>query len=464
MKKTTRILMVDDDPAVLEFYSHFLRTEGYEVRGVATGREGLRAACEWRPELVLLDVMLPDLDGVEVCRQLKSHPALPDVFVVLFSGEATSVAHKVEGLETGADEYLVKSIQPDEFLARIRTMVRLQEATAALRASEQHYRLLVEILPEAVASVDLQARLISANPPAVAMLGYTEAATLLGKSLFDLMPPEEHKRLQDDIATTLRTGRLRDSQHTLLRLGGNGFPAELSATVSADRQGRPIGLVLVVRDIAERNRLEREVLEISATERRRIGHELHDGLGQYLAGIAFRAKALEQALAAEASPRSGEAQEIATLISNAIRQTRGLARGLDPIEVETSGLVASLQSLAAETNYFFNVNCCFRSVDSELRIAAPTGLALYRIAQEAIHNAITHGQARQIQIELVLDAGHLRLRLQDDGTGFEVERANRDGMGLRVMEYRARSIGANLTIRSQPGQGTEISCQVPGAA
>jgi len=206
------------------------------------------------------------------------------------------------------------------------------------------------------------------------------------------------------------------------------------------------------------------VLEISASERRRIGHELHDGLGQYLAGIAFRAKALEQGLAAEASPRSGEAKELATLMSNAIRQTRSLARGLDPIEVETSGLVASLQSLAAETNYFFNVNCRFRSEDSEVRIPAPTGLALYRIAQEAIHNAITHGQAREIRMELTCDAGCLRLRLQDDGTGFELERASRDGMGLRVMEYRARSIGAHLAIRSQPGQGTEISCQMPALA
>ena len=121
MNKTTSILVVDDDPAILQAYSEILRAEGYEVWEASTGRQGLQAARERRPDLVLLDVMLPDLSGMEVCRQIKADAALTDVFVVLFSGKATDVADKVDGLETGADDYLVRPLDVNEFLARVRT-------------------------------------------------------------------------------------------------------------------------------------------------------------------------------------------------------------------------------------------------------------------------------------------------------------------------------------------------------
>ena len=111
---------------------------------------------------------------------------------------------------------------------------------------------------------------------------------------------------------------------------------------------------------------------------------MHDGLGQYLAGIAFKAKALEQTLVAESLPHGAEAKELAALVSNAISQTRSLARGLDPIEVETIGLQAALQNLAGETQKFFNISCSFRCSEAALALDPQISLALYRIVQEAI--------------------------------------------------------------------------------
>jgi signal transduction histidine kinase len=217
----------------------------------------------------------------------------------------------------------------------------------------------------------------------------------------------------------------------------------------------------MVEDITERKQLEREVLETSANERRRVGHELHDGLGQYLAGIAFKAKALEHVLVAESLPHGAEAKELAALVSNAISQTRSLARGLDPIEVETIGLQAALQNLAGETQKFFNISCHFRCAESALSIDPQVSLALYRVVQEAIHNGITHGDAKCIEIELSVDNSNLYLRVGDDGGGFQAQEAKRDGIGLRVMQYRAGAIGGSLEISSQPGQGTEVRCIVP---
>ena len=182
-----------------------------------------------------------------------------------------------------------------------------------------------------------------------------------------------------------------------------------------------------------------------------------------MAGVALRAKTLEQSLAAVEAPQTDDAKELTNLISKGIAHARSLARGLDPVEVETSGLSAALQNLAAETNTFFDVSCFVRCPAS-LQVAPQPGLALYRIAQEAIHNAITHGEARRIDIELEMRSGQLCLKINDNGTGFDTKAGRRTGMGLRVMQYRARSIGGDLTINSTPKLGTQICCLLPRAA
>ena len=262
MNGTNRILIADDDPAVLEVFSMVLRRAGYEVWEASNGQQCLQMTRERRPDLVLLDVMLPDLNGIEVCRQIKADEALLDIFVVLVSGKAISAADKVSGAETGADDYIVKPVNPNEFLARIRTIVRLHDTTAALRASEQHYRRLVEILPDAVGLMDRQGRLTTANRQAVEMLGYAGPGELLGKSAFDLTPPEEHERMKADTTITLATGVMRNAEYTMLRKNGSRFPVELSAAASTDADGQSRGIVIVVRDITARRQAEARIREL----------------------------------------------------------------------------------------------------------------------------------------------------------------------------------------------------------
>jgi signal transduction histidine kinase len=215
------------------------------------------------------------------------------------------------------------------------------------------------------------------------------------------------------------------------------------------------------RDITERKRLEAEVLEISANERRRLGHELHDGLGQYLTGVALKTKALEEELAAEGSKQIRRAKELVALMSRAISQSRTLAHGMDPVHVEANGVVAALENLAAQAQDMFGIQCAFACRQERLAVSPQTAIALYRITQEAIHNAITHGQPQRIQVELALEGEQLRLRIQDDGKGFALDGKPKGGMGLRIMQYRAGSIGGNLNVRSRLGSGTQIECLVP---
>jgi len=263
VSKSMRILVVDDDPGVLEIFSELLRTQGYEVMEAATGLAGLQMTRDHRPDLVLLDVRMPDISGIEVCRQIKADVTLADVFVVLFSGEATSTAHKVDGLEIGADEYLVKGTDVAEFLTRIRMLVRLRNSAVALRASEQHYRRLIEILPEAVGLVDLQGRLLAINPQGIAMLNCASPEELLARSILDLTPPEDHDRMRRDLTATLKTGSLRNAEYTALRKGGEAFPVEVNAAVWTSGSDQPAGIVLVVRDMTQRKRAEEQLRKLS---------------------------------------------------------------------------------------------------------------------------------------------------------------------------------------------------------
>jgi PAS domain S-box-containing protein len=262
MNGTTRILIADDEPAVLEVLSTILRRAGFEVWEASTGQQCLQLTREKRPDLVLLDVMLPDLNGFDVCRQIKTDPARLDIFVVLISGKATSVADKVQGAETGADDFMIKPVNPDEFLARIRTIVRLRETTIALRAGEQHYRQLVEILPDAVGVINPAGQLKMANQRAVEMLGYADPEELLKKSAFDLTPAEEHERMKADIAATLEKGIMRNAEYLMLRKDGARVPVELSAVASTGAEAPSRRIIIVARDITARRQAEARVREL----------------------------------------------------------------------------------------------------------------------------------------------------------------------------------------------------------
>ncbi len=258
----TRILVVDDDPEIRRVFTRILNDAGYDVLQASKGREGLQLAREMRPDLALLDVLLPDLNGMEVCKQIKTDPDLRDVFVVLISGGAMNVTHKVEGLESGADDYMVKPFYPDELLARIRTIMRLKDLMAALRASEEHHRRLVNILPDAVCLIHPEGRLLAVNSQAVTMLGYASPEELIGKSAFDIAPAEEHERIKADIAATLQTGIIRNTGYTLLKKNGVPLQVELSATVSLDGNNQPAGLVIVGHDVTKRKQAEQKIRQL----------------------------------------------------------------------------------------------------------------------------------------------------------------------------------------------------------
>jgi signal transduction histidine kinase len=211
--------------------------------------------------------------------------------------------------------------------------------------------------------------------------------------------------------------------------------------------------------VAETRELEKTLLEISDRERASIGQDLHDGLCQQLVGAAFSANLLREKLATDAAG-SADADRIADMIDDSITQARNLARGLYPVRLETEGLEMALVELASTLSRRFDIACPVVCPAPLPPVGSNTGIQLYRIAQEAVTNAAKHAGATRITLQLIADQHRLQLIIEDDGIGIHRTKRNPQGMGLSIMEYRARMIGAEFSIQPRSSGGTVVTCHV----
>jgi signal transduction histidine kinase len=210
--------------------------------------------------------------------------------------------------------------------------------------------------------------------------------------------------------------------------------------------------------------LEKQMIEVGDKERRRFGHDLHDGLGQQLTGIALLSESLSKELAAQHSPIAQQAEQISELVSETIGWTRELARGLSPLTLETDGLAAAFEEMASRAQRLFKIKCRFASDVDELPIDDDGAIHVYRIVQEAISNSVRHGKAKNVHIAAMMQKGRVVITVTDDGSGLSAKTVAHPGLGLRIMQYRANLIGAELHVaRATESGGTIVSCAMPAA-
>lgn len=209
-----------------------------------------------------------------------------------------------------------------------------------------------------------------------------------------------------------------------------------------------------------RIRLERQILEISDREQARIGQDIHDGLCQQLIGMAFNANSLKQTLGSQDHPERATAHKICVLLDEAITEARRVCRGLYPVRLKTEGLIPALEELAHAVSDRFNLPCGCDVENRRLLCDVTTATHLYRIAQEAVNNAVKHSGARHVEIRLSAAEDGLELEVRDDGRGIKAKPGRAGGMGLHIMDYRARTIGGSLDIQDT-GCGTSVSCRAP---
>jgi signal transduction histidine kinase len=280
---------------------------------------------------------------------------------------------------------------------------------------------------------------------------------LVGKRVMELLPAQFGQQAMHYVEKTLRTGQVQVfSTQFQMATGLRQFEARL-AVFEAGR------VVALVRDVTDRTFLEKEILEISHREQMRIGQDLHDGLGQHLTGITFLAKALERKLAAKALSEAAEAAEINTLVMQALSQTRSLARGLFPVELESNGLVPAFRELAERVGQMCDIACAFECEPDVTVNDRTAAMHLFRLAQEAISNSVRHGKAKRVTVSLKADGDKLVFTVRDDGAGLPAGPLPTRGLGLRIMNYRAQKIGGTLDVQPAGGGGTVVRCVFPNS-
>jgi signal transduction histidine kinase len=225
-----------------------------------------------------------------------------------------------------------------------------------------------------------------------------------------------------------------------------------------DEHGKAQGGVLVFSDITSRKQMEKQITDISDREQRRIGQDLHDSLCQHLVSVAFAAELLRENLARQVAPEAAQAEAIVEMVNEGISEARNLARGLYPARLEVDGLASALEELATTVQARTGIACRFSCDEPVCIYSGVAGSNLYRIAQEAVNNAVKHGGCNAISIGLGAVEDEVTLTVKDDGVGFPNTVETKDGMGLSIMNYRANLIQASLDIRRGAGGGTIVIC------
>lgn len=320
---------------------------------------------------------------------------------------------------------------------------------------------ILEAAVDAIITIDERGVIQSFNRAAERMFGY-ENEQIVGRNVSFLMPEPHSSKHDGYISAYLKTGHARiigiGREELGRRKDGSVFPIELA--VSEVSLGPRRVFTGVVRDISDRKKLEAEILEVSEREQQRIGHELHDGLCQELAGTAFVVQSLQQR-AAEGPVDPSELGRVTQMLQEAVRHARGLSRGLYPVEPQPDGLTVALSQLAANASDFFKVHCEFKQTCPVHLQDATRATHAYRIVQEAVREAIRRGKANHIVIELTEKRGCCVLRVSDNGVDLSVDERYAEDMLLRMMRHRAKVIGAKLEIAARRGGGVSVVCEIP---
>jgi signal transduction histidine kinase len=363
-------------------------------------------------------------------------------------------------------------------------LIRAARLTRALELSEKRLTLTADSAGVGLWEWDLSKNEIWATPSRRVQLGLPASGKITFEHLISRWHPDDREQIRLALKEAAENGRDYDVECRIVLADGNvrwiasrghvqvnehGKPRRLfgiSMDVTAQKEARLEAqrlrqqrTIFLEREVAERARLEREVIESCAHEQRRIAYDLHDGVGQQLVGIALSAKLLEEQLRADRSADAEKAGVIAKLANGAAKQVRLTARSLEGAD-GVGDLKAALRSLAADISENCGIEVTVEAHSASLPISPPVAAQLYRVAQEAVRNAVEHGGAHEVQIILGFDGNDLVMTIEDDGQGFDPS-VNGKGMGLRIMRYRAQCIGGSCQVQSSPVTGTIVTCRTP---
>lgn len=433
-----------------------LRREGYEVESFDSGQEAYDWLQRDRADLLVLDLKLTDLPALSLIERLRQAGRdCPFIIVTGHGDERTAV----DAMKQGALDYVMKDAGMLELLpsvvrralAVVEREKKLSEAKETIRLREERLQHVIQTALDGFLRFERNGRLLEINEALLQTLGYS-MGELLGTSVFDSAAVAFPHEVKDHVAK-LEVGGASKCFTQLQRRDGTPVEVEVSMR---DDQGE---IFAFIHDISEQRRWERKVLEIAFDERRQFGRELHDSLGQQLTALELMTHTMARELKVVAPQQAKTAWEITKYMRRAVTQTRELAHGLSPVAGDGEGLMQALQELA-ETAKSAGTPCEFEC-PQPVKIKDGTIVGnLYRIAQEAVANSLKHAASKQIALRLSHEGPDIQLAIEDSGRGLPSGKDTNGGMGMQVMQHRARVIGAKLNIHSAPGKGVKVVCSL----
>jgi len=321
-------------------------------------------------------------------------------------------------------------------------------------------RSIVNTIQNVTLVLDAEMRILQFNPYLEKITGW-RFDEVKGRSWFEIFLPEVDRATIQCVFRDVLAGNITQGiVNPILTRDGQLRYIEWFNSQLTDSDGRLIGLLCTGQDVTVRRELERHIVEIANDERRRMGSDLHDGVGQELTGLSMLADALVISLSRQSRCEAKMAEKIRAGLQRTLAQVRTLSRGMNPVDIDAEGLMSALSEMSTQVNEISGVQCGFECNEPVLLGDNETATQLFRIAQEATTNAIRHAQPTEVTISLQRDDHHVVLRISDNGSGIGTDASSASGMGLRTMAYRARMIEGELKVHSGARGGTEVVCEV----
>ncbi|HZX31801.1 MAG TPA: response regulator [Rhodocyclaceae bacterium] len=494
------LLVVDDSPFDREILVSVLEGQGYTVHTAHNADAAWQQAKVIQPDLILLDINMPGMDGYSVCWQLKSSEATQDIPVIFISA-ADDGAAKVQAFKSGGVDYITKPFYSEEVLARVSTHLafhelqrrlehrvrersanlaaanqRLEKEIAERRQAEERFRTMLEAVPDAIVIVDDGGRIVLVNSQSEKLFGYGRDE-LSGQPL-DILIPERFRALhRDQVGTWVAAPRPRFAGRHQdlfgLRRDGSEFPAEISLNPLVTDDNYLV--ISAIRDVSARKEAERELLEsrqllrnltthreaVREEERKTIARELHDELGSSLTALKVDISLMKMEIGDNigALKRLGNMRE---LVEHTIGIVRQVSTSLRP-SVLNLGLVPALEWLVQDFRRRTELACSLRA-DAEVTMDDAQATAVFRIVQESLTNVLRHADARRVDVVLNCCERGMELTVRDDGRGFDPSSVGGESFGLLNIRERATILGGEATVESEPGEGTRVSIRIPLSA
>ncbi len=457
--RNIKILVVEDESIVALDLTQRLRSLGFNpLKPVDTGQKALVAVIEHKPDLVILDIKIKgDIDGIETASIIRGIRSLPYSFISAYNDKET--LKRIRQVEPYG--YIPKSSNNIDLYTTVKIALQRFSIEKAYHRNEELLATIMKSITDAVIGVNGAGEIIFWNNGAVKIFGWMESE-IQGMDISILIPSYIPNEFPDIIEKSVKEGKEKVFDTVLKDKNGKIISVITTLSPAYSLTGEFNGYSLVVKDITEQKKLEKQIIDVLEEERFRIGQDLHDNLGQYLTGILLKLKVLENSLSQKQFDQEKDLViRIASHVKEALGKTREISRGLVTLGLEDITLFDALEELTSYFSHLENVHITLSSfIDEEIKEHSIIA-QLYHIAQEAVTNALKHSGGTDVKIILSCNETEVVMKVEDNGNGMNMK--STEGLGLKIMKYRADMIQGRLYVYSREGKGTTVSCSIPKA-